>query len=58
MILTFTLIKLNPHSPATAFARSVLPVPGSPYKSTPLSLRSGHVSKTSPYCQHKYSDNY
>jgi hypothetical protein len=29
-------MKGTPASPATAFARSVLPVPGSPYKTTPL----------------------
>ena len=33
---TRTSMKLSPNSPATAFARKVLPTPGGPYSSTPF----------------------
>ncbi|EZF92163.1 hypothetical protein H113_06952 [Trichophyton rubrum MR1459] len=45
----FTLIKLRPHSPATALARSVLPHPGNPYSKSPERSRSGHWEKIGAY---------
>ena len=42
-------MKLRPHSPATADARSVLPQPGNPYSSSPERRRSGHLAKRGAY---------
>ena len=44
-----TLIKLSPHSPATALASSVLPQPGNPYNNRPERSRSGHLEKIGAY---------
>ncbi len=47
--LTLMLIKLTPHSLATALARSVLPVPGAPYRSRADLKRMGQCENNSGY---------